>query len=299
MTGLKLWVEVGDMRVKVSSLVALMVLAGSSALAAEMNYDVRVRKAILEDGRLRHEATRQPMGFRMEVVDDSESAKAESWKQGRPFVTAHPQERYSVRLYNPLPVRVAVNLTVDGLNSISGKPSGISDGQKWLIEPYGTVLIPGWQVTGGEARRFFFTDKPKSYAEWRGEALGRDLAANCGVIGAAYFWNQGELDRYYDDHPRVIYRQRPYPCVNGEAKASNRAAGAPAQASMDSNRMEESEQQAGTGMGERQDHPTYEVDFKFDTGMYRLSQALVLYYDFAKSQTPNPFPALSYAPEMN
>ena len=287
------------MKVTVSSLVALMVLAGSSALAAEMNYDVRVRKAILEDGRLRHEVARVPMGFRMEVVDDSEAAKAESWKEGRPFVTAHPQERYSVRLTNPLPVRVAVNLTVDGLNSISGKPSGISDGQKWVIEPYGTVVIPGWQVSGGEARRFFFTDKPKSYAQWRGEALGRDLAANCGVIGAAYFWNQGELDRYYDDHPQVINRRPISYSLNG-AKTSNRAADAPAPASMDSaSRAEEPEQQAGTGMGERQDHPTYEVDFKFDTGMYRLSQALVLYYDFGKSQTPNPFPALSYAPEMN
>jgi len=289
------------MRIAVVSMVALLVLAGSSALAAEVNYDVRVRKAILEDGRLRHEVTRVPMGFRMEVVDDSEAAKAESWKEGRPFVTAHPQERYSVRLTNPLPVRVAVNLTVDGLNSISGKPSGISDGQKWLIEPYGSVVIPGWQVSGGEARRFFFTDKPKSYAEWRGEALGRDLAANCGVIGAAYFWNQGELDRYYDDHPQVIYRQRPYPCVNGTEKAMSRSAPAPAAGSLaeDSNRPEESGQQAGTGMGERQDHPTYEVDFKFDTGMYRLSQALVLYYDFGKAQSPNPFPALSYAPEMN
>ena len=55
---------------------------------------------------------------------------------------------------------------------------------------------------------------------------------------------------------------------------------------------------AGTGMGEEESNPTQMEEFNFDTGMYRLSQALVIYYDFAEAPAPNPFPALSYAPEM-
>jgi len=55
---------------------------------------------------------------------------------------------------------------------------------------------------------------------------------------------------------------------------------------------------AGTGMGERESNPTISVHFDYDTGMYRLSEALVIYYDFADLSTPNPFPALSFAPDM-
>jgi hypothetical protein len=32
--------------------------------------------------------------------------------------------------------------------------------------------------------------------------------------------------------------------------------------------------------------------------MYSPDQAVVIYYDFAKTEEPNPFPATDYAPEM-
>jgi hypothetical protein len=51
-------------------------------------------------------------------------------------------------------------------------------------------------------------------------------------------------------------------------------------------------------MGEAQDHPTYQVAFDFDRGMYSPDQALVIYYDFVKAAQPNPFPATDYAPAM-
>jgi hypothetical protein len=262
--------------------------------------------AIDQDGQRIHEVQRRPCGFRMEIVSDNGGVKSESSKSGRPFVTASKDERYAVRLYNPLPVRVAVNLTVDGLNSISGKPSGIADGQKWIIEPYSSVTIPGWQVNGEDSRRFFFTDKPKSYAKWRGDALGKDLAANCGVIGAAYFWSQRELDQYYEAHPIVRYTQNYWPYAS-TAKSADSLAGAPAAAPMPEGsaqslnramKKEAREEQAGTGMGERESHPTIKIDFDYDTGMYALAQALVIYYDFAPASVPNPFPDLGYAPEM-
>ncbi|HTC21631.1 MAG TPA: hypothetical protein VK859_12330 [bacterium] len=286
-------------------LALFLVVAASNAQAAEVNVKVNYRLAIMEDDRLLHEPRRQPFGFRMEIVNDNEGVKPETLKDGRPFVAASPGERYSVRLTNPLPVRVAVNLTVDGLNSITGRPSGIADGEKWMIEPYGSVTIPGWQVSGGEARRFFFTDKPKSYAKWRGDETGKDLAANCGVIGAAYFWNQEELNQYYDDHPVYRYTQRPpLPYSNFRSKKAEclpsapACAGSAASESMNMDSKEEApQQQAGTGMGERESNPTVQVAFDYDAGMYSVDQALVIYYDFAKVPGPNPFPALGFAPE--
>ncbi len=294
------------MEISKKIMVGLLALAASNAQAAVKDYTVKYSQAVMEDNRLMHETKRQPYNFRVEIVDDFQGVKGETFKNGRPFVTASKGENYSVRLYNPLPVRVAVNLTVDGLNSITGKPSGITDGNKWVIEPFSSVTIPGWQVSGGEARRFFFTDKPKSYAKWEGDVMGKDLSVNCGVIGAAYFWNQQELNQYYDAHPIYRYTQRPLPYSSGQynksmdrklSSAAPSALGAPAYDRNEINRAE-SQEQAGTGMGERESHPTIKVDFDYNTGMYSPSQAVVIYYDFEKVTVPNPFPALGYAPEM-
>lgn len=294
-------------------MVAVLALASTQAQAAIKDYRVKCRLAINQDGRILHETRHQNYGFRVEIVADSDGILSETSKNGYPFLTAVKDERYSVRIYNPLPVRVAMNLTVDGLNSITGKPSGISDGSKWMIDPQSWITIPGWQVNGGEARRFYFTDKPKSYAKWRGDQLGRDLEANCGVIGAAFFWNQMELDQYFDDHPiyRMTQHYTPYAVPESSMDGAAPAAPCPmekakkSEAELNENRAldkdladTEAQQQAGTGMGERESHPTYEVSFNYDAGMYSLSQALVIYYDFAKISSPNPFPGVQYAPEM-
>jgi hypothetical protein len=301
---LKSFIKEKDMRFMKKVLMGMgIALAASNAQAAVKNVDVNTRIAVMEDDRLIHQVRLQPFSFQVEVVNDTDGVKSETLKNGNPFITAAPGERYSVRLTNPLPVRVAVNLTVDGLNSITGKPSGIADGEKWMIDPYSSITIPGWQVSGGEARRFFFTDKPKSYAKWRGDAAGKDLAANCGVIGAAFFWNQEELDQYYDDHPIYRYTRRPIffspyraPCDSLSASACPSAQGAMSE-NMDMKKEEPQEQQAGTGMGESESNPTYQVAFNFDTGMYSVDQAVVIYYDFAETPAPNPFPAEGYAPQ--
>ena len=292
------------MRTSPFLIAGLVALTAFPARAAVKDHKVKYLQSIYQDGVLSQQARRDAFGFRVEIVSDTEGAKSETTRHGRPFVTALPGERYSIRLYNPLPVRVAVNLTVDGLNSISGQPSGVSDGQKWVIDPYGTVTIPGWQVTGGEARRFFFTDKPKSYAKWRGDMTGKDLSANCGVIGAAYFWSQAELDQYYAAHPTYRYTRNYYPYDRAKRASSGLASNAPAPAAQaseamaDGSRAEMKKEVAGTGMGERESHPTYEVSFNYDTGMYDVSQAVVIYYDFDHAPVPNPFPDMSYAPEQ-
>ncbi len=290
------------MRFPVKLFIAMVVLGAARVDGAVKDYPVKVREVIQEaDNRILYHPMDQRTLFRVEIVDDSQGVKSESDKNGYPFITASPGERYSVRLYNPLPVRVAVNLTVDGLNSITGQPSGIEDGQKWLIEPNSFITISGWQVNGGEARRFFFTGKHHSYAQWRGNSTGKDLAANCGVIGAAYFWNQQELNQYYETHP--IYRYGNYPSPSSGFRSNNSicdlamAGCAPAPACQES-KMKKCEEQAGTGMGERESNPTYQVAFNYDRGMFNPDQALVIYYGFDETPSPNPFPALGYAPEQ-
>ena len=82
---------------------------------------------------------------------------------------------------NPLPVRVAVALSVDGLNTIDARRSSSWDSSKWLIEPYQTIRINGWQTSSSRARRFYFTTERDSYAA----KLGRK--SDLGVITAVFY----------------------------------------------------------------------------------------------------------------
>ena len=83
-------------------------------------------------------------GFEIQVLGGDGSVKQENDTNGEVKISAKPGERYAIRVYNPLPVRAAVNLTVDGLNSIDGKPCAISDGGRWMVEPMSWITIRGW-----------------------------------------------------------------------------------------------------------------------------------------------------------
>jgi hypothetical protein len=100
---------------------------------------------------------------------------------GRRYVEATEGAEYELRIRNPLPVRVAVALSVDGLNTIDARRSSSWDSSKWLIEPYQTIRISGWQMSSSRARRFYFTTERDSYAA----KLGRK--SDLGVITAVFY----------------------------------------------------------------------------------------------------------------
>jgi hypothetical protein len=52
---------------------------------------------------------------------------------------------------------------------------------KWVIEPYQSITVGGWQMSTERARRFYFTTERDSY----GAKLGQ--TANLGVIAAVIF----------------------------------------------------------------------------------------------------------------
>lgn len=101
--------------------------------------------------------------------------------RGRVYIEAVEGEEYAVRLSNPLPVRVAVALSVDGLNTIDARRTTARDASKWVIPPYGSITVSGWQMSSTRARRFYFTDERDSYAN----KIGR--ASDMGVITAVFF----------------------------------------------------------------------------------------------------------------
>ena len=100
---------------------------------------------------------------------------------GRWYVEARKGREYAIRLRNPYAVRVAVALSVDGLNTIDARETTAAHARKWVLDPYETVTISGWQTSQLEARRFEFTTEARSY----GQALGK--TANLGVISVVFF----------------------------------------------------------------------------------------------------------------
>src|ERR671928_140632 len=101
--------------------------------------------------------------------------------RGRLYVEAVEGAEYALRIYNPLPERVAVALAVDGLNTIDARHTTARGASKWVIEAYGSITISGWQMSSTRARHFYFTTERDSYAA----KLGR--TEDLGVISAVFF----------------------------------------------------------------------------------------------------------------
>lgn len=155
---------------------------------------------------------------------------------GRWYVEALKGREYAIRLHNPYAVRVAVALSVDGLNTIDARDTTATAARKWVLGPYETVTIAGWQTSASHARAFEFTTEERSY----GQALGK--TANLGIISAVFF------------------RER-VPQYSLRRDLENRAAQAPSSAAPPAAGKAEAkaDEYAATGMGRRTDHAVEQV----------------------------------------
>lgn len=160
-------------------------------------------------------------GFDIEVLING-IPLPEYYARGRQYVEAFEREEYELRVRNPLGVRVAVALSVDGLNTIDARRTSASSASKWVIEPYGTITISGWQMSSERARRFYFTTERDSY----GAKLGQ--TSNLGVISAVFFRERRPV--------AVVPPRRPRPYEDQSGRAENRNAPGSSSQSRDSNK---------------------------------------------------------------
>lgn len=155
--------------------------------------------------------------------------------RGTTYVEARKGSEYALRLTNRTGRRIAVALSVDGLNTIDAKSGPAREARKWILDPWQTVVIEGWQTDANTARRFFFTSEEKSYGTW----LGR--TDDLGVIAA------------------VVYREkRPDPPRAFDRRCEPSAGPLDKRARTDSNAADEL---AATGIGRETDHRVVLVDF--------------------------------------
>jgi len=168
--------------------------------------------------------------------------------RGRWYVEALKGREYAIRLHNPYEVRMAVALSVDGLNTIDARETTAQGARKWVLGPYQTVTISGWQTSQTDARRFEFTTEAQSY----GRALGK--ATNLGMISAVFFKERASAITPDTSSVHEDSRERV-----GSAPASP-ASQEPASAAGETMQASKApEEYAATGMGRRTDHAVTQV----------------------------------------
>jgi hypothetical protein len=165
--------------------------------------------------------------------------------RGTTYVEALREAEYSVRLQNRTGRRVAVALSVDGLNSIDAKRTSAREAAKWILGPYQTIVLDGWQTSSATARHFFFTTEDRSYGAWLGET------DNLGIVSAAFFHEKGPRPvPYVKERKREGAADAPAP---GESSRQAPEAGAQT--------PELSDDLAATGIGREVDHRVVRVSF--------------------------------------
>ncbi len=201
--------------------------------------------------------------YELSVIVDGSPATEYPFRD-RTYIEALRGKSFSLRLHNPTGERVAVALSVDGLNVVDARRTTAGAATKWILGPGQTVDIPGWQISGQTSRRFFFTDTARSYAKWIGDSR------NVGVIEAVFFREKA---------PRVapLWVAPPAPPREASRDSAAGAAGETAQAEPPRSKtraearggssaspLRESDSFAATGIGERTDFPVQWVRFEED-----------------------------------
>jgi len=183
-------------------------------------------------------------GIAMEILVNGAPAH-EYNSRGATYIEAHQNTEYAVRLRNTTGRRIAVALAVDGLNSIDAKTTTALQAAKWVIGPYETVLIEGWQTNQQHARKFFFTTEEASYGAWLGKT------SNLGVIEAVVFRERVVREEIADSDARMRRQS------SAKAPMPDRPPGE--RSSKEAEAARPTDDLAATGIGRQVDNPVRKV----------------------------------------
>jgi hypothetical protein len=230
-----------------------------------------------------------PRSYQMEVIVNGRPLE-EYYARGRTYVEALEGAEYELRLRNLSPDRLAVALAVDGLNTIDARHTSAWKASKWVIEPYQTITISGWQMSSERARRFYFTNERDSY----GAKLGQ--TANLGVISAVFFRERGRITPVTP--PKPIYRDRDSDeSAKSQESPSPKSRSEAAGAARDNRAIAPmpDDEYAATGIGRSVRHDVRWVDMDLDsrpagevTVRYEYYQALLRLGVIPRPREPYP-----------
>jgi hypothetical protein len=124
---------------------------------------------------------------------------------GRNYVAGEAGRRYTIVVRNHSPGRIEVLATVDGLDVIDGKAGAFSK-RGYLVEPQGTLEIEGFRQSESHVAAFRFGAVTNSYVERK-----TGDARNVGVIGVAFFYEQGDSPNNWSAAGDALRRQQANP----------------------------------------------------------------------------------------
>ena len=236
------------LRTSVSAAFVLITVAGTGIVLLQ-NGSATAQDS--QTGRIiRGDHLRLP-NFQLEVLVDGRPLTPH-YERGRLHVDAVRGAEYELRLRNSSTERVAVALSVDGLNTIDARQTSAWNASKWVIEPHETITITGWQMSSERARRFYFTTEEDSYAR----RLGRK--ANIGVISAVFFREKRDVMPVTKGRPAQTTTE---PELRAEASRDDRAS------------------RAATGIGRSVRNEVTWVDLKLDS---RPVAELTVRYEYSR-----------------
>ncbi len=196
--------------------------------------------------------------------------------RGTTYVEALKGKEYSVRLRNRTGRRVAVALSVDGLNSIDARTTSAGSASKWILGPHETITLDGWQTSSTAARRFFFTTEDKSYGEWLGKT------DNLGVISAVFFRERRPRPapiKKYDSPGSDSVPREPRQAAPSAGDAAGRAEKSRVRAEAESVAPLADDDYAATGIGREVDHRVRQVPVNAEDRPAAVLDIRYEYYD--------------------
>jgi len=189
-------------------------------------------------------------------------------REDRRYLQAFAGRPYEIVLRNTTSRRVAVVVSVDGLNVISGERSALESNEgMYVLAPRETATLRGWRTSLDEVRRFVFVDERRSYAERTGQAN-----ADMGWIRVASFreqrpwsgWSRGRLHTFEGGAPGAFGDAPPTSAMPKSAAPAPLAGG-------------EERSVPGTGWGDRRDDRVNTTTFLTDG---EAVDRLILRYEY-------------------
>lgn len=102
---------------------------------------------------------------------------------GESVVGAHGNEPFAVRVRNPTGQRIEVKVSLDGTDVANGgEASADATGKRWIVEPYGNLVLAAWPEGNSGGAAFVFGQAAQSVA-----AHTHGNMSHQGVIAVAVF----------------------------------------------------------------------------------------------------------------
>lgn len=137
----------------------------------------------------------------LSIVDDAGRSFPAAQLDARRYAIGSEGQAYRIGIENHGGTRLEVVASVDGLDVIDGDDAGFHK-RGYIVDAFSSVVIDGWRTSGQTVAAFRFSGIADSYADRTGRPR------NIGVVGAAFFREQGAFD---DDALRRRHDADPFP----------------------------------------------------------------------------------------